>query len=102
MSGRFHIEGLRQVERQLDAFTLQLIHNAAVVNAEYRKFTPILLVEQQITALLQAEDIDDRNPQVALRGQKIAEMSCFSGWISSKITFSGSWPATITFRKSRI
>src|ERR1700733_6627630 len=73
VSGPFHIEGRCQVERQLDLFTLQLIHNAAVVNAMHRKLTPILFVEQPLSTLLQVEDIDDRNPQVALRGQKIAE-----------------------------
>src|SRR6202035_3072161 len=51
----------------------QLIHNAAVVNAADWKYAPIFLIEQPVTALLQVEDIDDRNPQVALRGQKIAE-----------------------------
>src|ERR1700677_2923891 len=61
-----HIERLRQVEGQLDTFALQLIHNAAVVDAPYWDLTTSLLINETLTACLQIKNIHDRDAKVLL------------------------------------
>ncbi len=70
--------GSRQIERKLDLFALQFIHDAAVVDAAHRNFAAVFLIEQAFAAFLQLENVDDRDAQIALREQKVAAASSAS------------------------
>ncbi len=73
MSGPFHVERLGQIERKRDPFAFQLIHDAAVVDSAHRNLAAIFFVEQAFAPFLQLENIDDCDPEIALRKQKVAE-----------------------------
>src|SRR5271155_575704 len=73
MSRPFHIKRLGQIEGQLDAFALELIYDATIIDTVDGNFTASLLVEEALAALLQLKNIHHRNAQLLLSDSKIAE-----------------------------
>ena len=73
MAGPFDIEFVAQIEGQRDSFALQFVHDAAVVDAPNLDLAPVLRVEELLAALLQRQNVDDRDAQLALRDQEVGQ-----------------------------
>ena len=73
MAGPLDIEFVAQIEGKRDAFALQFVDDAAIVDAANFDFAAVLEVIELIAALHQRQNVDDRDAELALRDQKIGQ-----------------------------
>ena len=73
MAGPLDVELVAQIEGQRDALAFQFIDDAAVVDAPHFDLAAVFAIEEPIAALLQRQNVDDRDAKFALRDQEVGQ-----------------------------
>jgi hypothetical protein len=92
-------QGIAIVEG-LDVLPLGFVDDGAVVDAVDGDLTVVALIEKAVTLFAEFSDIDGGDVKLVLVNVEVGKVFWWSGSISRRTTFSGSWSPAITWRRS--